>query len=168
VWRRVGARPTFVFLFVVCVACGYALWRARGPLLAVDYGANPWLWPPALAFYGGAIWIQKHVKRHLTFRIMAGVPELAEDRTGGRLLQGGVYARVRHPRYLAVTLSMIGWALFTNFLATYVLVPVTAGGLAAIAWFEERELRDRFGAEHDAYRRKVPMIIPRLSGLRGQ
>ena len=76
VWRRVGKPTTYTMLFVVFVACGYALWLARGPLLAVDYGTNPWLWTPGLAFYLGAVAIQTKIRRQLTFKVLAGVPEL--------------------------------------------------------------------------------------------
>lgn len=166
VWRRVGKPTTYTMLFVVFVACGYALWLARGPLLAVDYGTNPWLWAPGLAFYLGAVAIQTKIRRQLTFKVLAGVPELDASGKGGVLLDTGLYARVRHPRYLAVTLGQIAWAFFTNYLAMYALIPIIALGLAAVAWFEERELEARFGQAYAEYRRRVPMIIPRLRSAR--
>jgi len=56
----------------------------------------------------------------------------------------------------------VGWALFTNYLALYIAVPLTLGFLYLIARLEERELLDRFGVEYEQYRAEVPMLIPRL------
>ena len=162
VWRRVGKPATYAMLFVVFATSGYALWLARDPLLAVDYGTNPWLWAPGLVFFLGALGIQTKIRRQLTFKVLAGVPELDADGKGGELLDTGLYARVRHPRYLALTLGQIAWAFFTNYLVMYALIPVIGLGLAGIAWFEERELEARFGQAYVEYRRRVPMIIPRL------
>jgi protein-S-isoprenylcysteine O-methyltransferase Ste14 len=160
-WRRVGKGMTYTVLIVMYVACGYLLWSVRGPLLAVEYGTNQWLWLPAIAFYFAAVWIQVRIKKLLTFKIMAGVPELDRSGKGGKLLDTGLYARIRHPRYLAVTLGTVAWALFANYLAVYVFIPLLVIGLVAIAWFEERELVERFGEEYVQYRSSVPMIIPR-------
>jgi protein-S-isoprenylcysteine O-methyltransferase Ste14 len=93
---------------------------------------------------------------------MAGAPELDADGRGGELLTDGVYARIRHPRYVAVTLGVIAWALFTNFLGMYLLIPISVAGLLLIASIEERELVRRFGEEYAAYRSRVPMFIPRF------
>ncbi len=161
-WRAVGRATTFAFLIVMFVGVGYLVYRMRGPILAVDYGTNAWLWAPAVALYAGAVWIQRRIRKQLTFRVLAGVPELDPSGHGGELLSEGLYARIRHPRYVAVMLGTVSWALFTNFLAMYLVVPVTALGLLAIARLEERELVDRFGEEYEAYRRRVPMFIPRL------
>lgn len=162
VWRRLGKRATYAMLFVLFVACGYAVWLVRDPLLAVDYGTNLWLWAPGIAFYLGAIRIQTRIRRQLTFKVLAGSPELDPDGKGGALLDTGLYARVRHPRYLAVTLGQIAWAFFTNYLVMYIFIPILALALVAIAWFEERELEERFGQPYAEYRRRVPMIIPRF------
>ncbi len=162
-WRRLGKGTTYTVLAVMYVAGGYLLWRIRGPLLAVEYGANPWLWPPALTFYVAAIWIQLKIKKLLTFKVLAGVPELDRSGKGGKLLDTGLYAKVRHPRYLAVTMGMVAYALFTNYLAMYVLTSLLAIGLVAIAWLEERELVERFGDDYVQYRCRVPLIIPRSS-----
>ena len=164
VWRRVGKATTYSVLAVMFFGGMWLLYGQRETLMSVDYGTDPWLWLPAIVCYLLAMWIQIKIKKQLTFRILAGVPELDADGKGGKLLQEGLYARVRHPRYVAVLLGVIGWAMFTNYLAMYLLIPVSVLGLAGIAWFEERELARRFGAEYEDYRRRVPMFIPRFGG----
>jgi protein-S-isoprenylcysteine O-methyltransferase Ste14 len=162
VWRRLGKVTTFTVMFVMFVAMMYGLWTVRDVLLAIEYGADWRLWAPAVACYGLAAWIQMRIKKQLTFRVLAGAPELDADGKGGKLMSGGLYARMRHPRYVAVILGTIAWALFTNYLAMYVLVPVTVVGLLLVVTIEERELARRFGEEYARYRETVPMFIPRF------
>lgn len=47
-------------------------------------------------------------------------------------------------------------------IAGTLLVPYPA--FYARARAEERLLRDRFGADYEAYARRVPMLVPRLTG----
>ena len=162
VWRRLGKAVTFTALTLLFVGCGFLLWLVREPVLAVEFGTDPVLWGPAALLYGFATWMQIRIRRHLPFTVMAGAPELEADGKGGKLLDEGLYARLRHPRYVAVLLATIAWALVANYLAVYLMVPVLAVGLAAVARLEERELVDRFGAAYERYRATTPMFIPRL------
>ena len=52
-------------------------------------------------------------------------------------------------------------ALFTNYLAIWVLAAAFVPGLLAVIHFEERELGRRFGEAYERYRREVPRLIPR-------
>jgi protein-S-isoprenylcysteine O-methyltransferase Ste14 len=162
VWRKVGKTITFSLLAVMFLGVGYLCWLNRELLLGADLGTVRWLWAPAIVCYGFAAWIQVRIKKHLTFRILAGVPELEADGKGGTLLDEGLYARVRHPRYVAIILGIVAWALFTNYVGMYALIGVSVLALAGIAWMEERELLRRFGQDYADYRRRVPMFIPRL------
>ena len=164
-WRRVGKWGTFTFLGVMFVACGYGIWVARDTVLSTDFGTDARLWVPAAVCYALAAWLQIKIRRHLPFATLAGSPELDADGRGGRLLDEGVYARVRHPRYVAIILAIIAWALFTNFLGTYLLIVFTTVGLAGIVRFVERELVSRFGRAYEEYRSRVPMFIPRFGSV---
>ena len=53
---------------------------------------------------------------------MAGLPEVAPGGDGPGLLVEGIYGRIRHPRYIELTLGTLGWALFANYLAGYAIV----------------------------------------------
>lgn len=163
-WRGVGRTTTYMALAIVFVAVGVAVYLVRAPLLAVEYGTNRSLWIPAALCYAAAVWIQLKIRKQLTFHVLAGAPELEKGGAGGRLLADGLYARVRHPRYTGVILGVAAFALFTNYLAIYALVPASALGLGLIVRLEERELAERFGEEYERYRARVPMFIPR--GLR--
>jgi len=63
-------------------------------------------------------------------------------------------------------IAVAGWALLSNHLAAYAAVVVVIAALAVIIPIEERELVARFGAEYEAYRRRVPALIPRWGAER--
>jgi len=67
--------------------------------------------PAALAV---AIYVSH--RKYLTMRILTGVPELTGSQAG-ILLTEGIYSRTRHPRYVESILWILGYALFTNYLA---------------------------------------------------
>lgn len=161
-WRRLGKPLTFSLLAALYLGFAYLLWRVRGRALATEYGSEPLLWIPAALSYGTAAWIQTRIRKQLPFRVLSGAPELEADGHGGRLLETGLYARVRHPRYVAVILGVLGMALFANYLAAYAMVLLTVIGLLAVIRLEERELAARFGEPYDRYRARVPALLPRL------
>lgn len=81
--------------------------------------------------------------------------------TGAReLIARGLYARVRHPRYLGMMAGVLGACL---------IVALPALWLAGFVWFllallsigaEERELRARLGPAYAAYAEHVPALLP--------
>ncbi|NIR38153.1 MAG: isoprenylcysteine carboxylmethyltransferase family protein, partial [Actinobacteria bacterium] len=100
-------------------------------------------------------------RRHLTNRILAGVPELTEGEGGGTLLTEGIYARIRHPRYVEVAVGTFGYAFFANYGGAYVVAAATVPLLHLVVLLEERELVDRFGDRYREYQRSVPRYLPR-------
>ncbi len=164
-WRRLGVgRSLTVLIGTLLVACyiGF-LWRDR--LLGADLGLSP-----PLATVGTLLWlvsmgIEVKCRRHLKLRTLVGVPEVAADGPGA-LLTGGIYGRIRHPRYVAVFLGTWGWTLFANFSGAYLVVAISSLLLLGVVWIEERELHDRFGPAWDRYAETVPRFIPRRSGTR--
>ena len=96
----------------------------------------------------------------LSLRTLVGAPELnAESR--GVLLRDGIFARVRHPRYLGASLGLAATALFANHLGTYLLLAVFLPGIYVVTVLEERELVARFGDAYREYQRRVPRFLPR-------
>lgn len=163
-WRKLGPWLTYIIIIPLLVAFGALVYRARGPLLAVDFGTNLALLPLAIILYGISVYISFEGKKQLKFRTLVGLPELAPTKVPAKLLTEGIYARTRHPRYVAVILGVLGWCFFANYLATYLLVPVTVLALYLITVLEEKELHARFGEEYERYRQRVPRFIPKWKG----
>ena len=68
------------------------------------------------------------------------------------------------PGLVCAFFGVVAVALFSNYLAAYVIAGAIVPALYALTFFEERELRDRFGEEYAAYSRRVPKFVPRWSG----
>jgi len=165
-WRRLGLVPSYVLLFGIFFAIIGAIYALRGKLLAVEYGTNWLLVGIAGVLFAAGMTVQALAHRQLSVATFVGVPELQPSGKGGRLLQEGIYGRVRHPRYLAVMLGTVAMALFTNYLAAFVLAAIAFPWLYLIIVLEERELLDRFGDEYRSYQQRVPRLIPRLGAFR--
>jgi protein-S-isoprenylcysteine O-methyltransferase Ste14 len=159
-WRRLGIRWTFTVVGIVFLAVTLALASLHESVLAVSFRFS---WPlAALGFvlYAVSIALEVSCRRHLKFRILAGVPEVSGK--PGRLLTEGIYARVRNPRYLSLFFGVAAFALILNYLALYLAFVLFVPAVYGIILLEERELRERFGAEYEDYLRRVPRLIPRL------
>jgi protein-S-isoprenylcysteine O-methyltransferase Ste14 len=161
-WQRMGTRGTYLVVTPVCVALGVAVYLFRDPILGPDLGTNRALIIPGVILYLVSAWISIQTKRKLPVRTFAGVPEIAKDHSEGTLLQDGVYGVIRHPRYLSVIIGTAGFAMFVNYLGTYLIVLATVPALYLVVIMEERELAQRFGAEYEKYRSRVPAIFPRI------
>ena len=81
---------------------------------------------------------------------------------GHRVIDTGPYGFVRHPIYTGGFLAAFAAAavhahLFALLLALFVTIVFTCK-----AFLEERFLREEFGQSYEAYRRRVPMLVPFL------
>ena len=162
-WRRVGPGLTLMIWFSAILVGFYGLFNVRGSLLAVDYGTRWMLVGLGVVLYVLGSVVEKKCRRYLTLRTLVGIPELkATDEEPGKLLNEGIYARVRHPRYLGVMLGGTGLACIANYQAVWMvmaaLVPVTY----LLTVIEEKELCARFGEQYIRYAEQVPRIIPGL------
>jgi protein-S-isoprenylcysteine O-methyltransferase Ste14 len=126
----------------------------------VEYGTNPLLIALSVPVLIASLVLRRALGRQLKMRILMGIPELSAEPSGQKLLCEGIYARIRHPRYLEIFIALISYALFTNYLAAYAMLALSVPTLLAIIHIEERELRDRFGEEYVRYCAHVPRFWP--------
>jgi protein-S-isoprenylcysteine O-methyltransferase Ste14 len=159
-WRGVGVRATVTLHIGMIAAVAVGMYLLRGRLLAVQYGTNPALIAISVPVLLASLVLRRVLGRQLKMRILMGIPELAGEQGSQRLLCEGIYARIRHPRYLEVFIALTFCALFTNYLSAYVILAASVPVLLAIIHIEERELRDRFGEEYARYCARVPRFWP--------
>ena len=77
-----------------------------------------------------------------------------------RLVTNGLYGIIRHPSYLGLFVSVLGWGLaFRSGVGVLIAVLMLVVLLARIK-AEERLLSENFGAEYDAYRARTWRLIP--------
>jgi len=136
--------------------------RFRDVILATDYGTSHLLMALSAIPFALAVAIYVSHRKYLTLQIIVGVPELTGSREG-ILLTEGIYSRIRHPRYVETVLWILGYALFTNYLAMYVAFLLMLPIMHIVVLLEEKELKERFGAEYEEYCRHAPRYIPRVT-----
>lgn len=159
-WRRVGPAWTYLILTVPVIYAGRLLWNNQDSLLGRDLGTNPIIIALTVPVLIVAIQVTRARRHHLTNRILMGFPELSSSGKG-RLLTEGIYGRVRHPRYIEFLLFSFVYVGFANYSGTWILYALSVPLIHGIVLLEERELRARFGAEHEDYCRRVPRYVPR-------
>ena len=83
------------------------------------------------------------------------------------LVQRGLFAHSRNPLYLGNMLIYLGIAIVHGSLWFYAIgLPFFAFAYASLVAAEEDFLGQKFGAEYDAYCRRVNRFLPSLRGLR--
>jgi len=151
-------------------ALGSALFFAVAP--GVMAGLVPWLltgWdaydmPLPLRVIGGlltALGAAFLIQAFARF-VIEGLGTPAPVAPPERLVVGGIYRWVRNPMYVAVIATILGQALLLgrSVLVEWALVfwALTA---AFVRFYEEPNLRRRFGTEYEEYLRTVPGWVPR-------
>jgi isoprenylcysteine carboxyl methyltransferase (ICMT) family protein YpbQ len=160
-WRRFGNRSLWVAA-PVWLIFGVTLVVLRGRIFSQRLGRNPLTAVLGFGLIALAYRIDKRVREQFTLRRLVGIPEMEPHRNVRGVVRDGIYARIRHPRYLVYMLSFWGLAFVTSALGFFVLAIVSVLMYLIVAPLEERELRQQYGSEYEAYCQAVPRFLPRL------
>jgi len=174
-WRSFGAFSAFIvalftemygFPLTIYLLSGWLgtrfpgvdfLSHDAGHLLEVMFGwkANPHFGPfhlLSIVFIGGG------------FFLLAGAWRiLYAAQREHRLATTGIYARMRHPQYVAFVLIMFGFLLQWPTLLTVAMFPVLVIMYAYLARREESDMEKEFGDAYRAYAAETPRFFPKLS-----
>lgn len=90
-------------------------------------------------------------------RRLVGQAELSAK---GEMTTRGLYAHVRHPRYLGMMLGILGVCVVSGSQRLWLVAALWEIVSLGIIRLEERELRRRFGAAYAGYVQRVPMLLP--------
>jgi protein-S-isoprenylcysteine O-methyltransferase Ste14 len=165
-WRAKGIGVTYSVILTIIAAGLLGLFSIRHYLLDRDLGTSYLLVGLGVLCLVLSGTMRFAVHRHLTIANLLGLPEIAPDRYPRTLVTEGIYARLRHPRYVQLLIALIGYALIANYLASYFVVALWIPAIYIIVLLEERELRDHFGKAYEDYCRRVPKFMPRLRAAR--
>jgi protein-S-isoprenylcysteine O-methyltransferase Ste14 len=77
-----------------------------------------------------------------------------------RLAMTGLYARLRHPQYLAFIVIMLGFLLQWPTLLTLAMFPLLAMVYVRLARREEQDAAREFGEEYLQYAARTPAFLP--------
>jgi protein-S-isoprenylcysteine O-methyltransferase Ste14 len=93
----------------------------------------------------GTMWsVDVAIKEHHTLRI------------------SGPYRLTRHPIYTGLLSMLAGWAIALGFGQAVAIAAAISVAIVFKARAEERLLTQRFPDDYPPYRRRVPMLVPRL------
>jgi len=79
---------------------------------------------------------------------------------GGEVVDSGIYAHVRNPRYVGMIAAVTGACVLAATPLMWEVCGVWFVLVLIVIGFEERELRGRLGAPYIEYCRRVPRFIP--------
>jgi protein-S-isoprenylcysteine O-methyltransferase Ste14 len=164
--RRIGIVPAYLLIYAFYAAGMFSIWLVRDTILCIDFGYSLPLSVLAVVLFFLSIYIRVQWRRVLRPSTILGLPEIKGLHEPGDLVTRGIYSRVRHPRYLEVGLGLWAFALFSNYLAGYMVGLAYIPVILLVVELEEQELRNRFGTLYDDYCAGVPRFIPRMR-LRG-
>lgn len=128
-------------------------WTDRIGFWTIDGDAVRWL-GVALTAAGGAL------RRAPVFILGNRFSGLVAIQPGHILVTNGLYGVIRHPSYLGLLVSSLGWGLAfrsgVGVLLAILLIPPVIARIHA----EEALLRGQFGVQYDAYRARTARLIP--------
>jgi protein-S-isoprenylcysteine O-methyltransferase Ste14 len=155
-WRERGRSAYWVAVAAAWGLGGWLLYHFREQLFA----ATPrplWAILAGAALMAADVAILSAVETQLGGRRLVGQAELTGS---GELAVHGLYARLRHPRYLGMMLGVLGACLLAGSRPLWLVAALWWIAARVIIRLEERELRNRFGAAYAAYAERVPALLP--------
>jgi protein-S-isoprenylcysteine O-methyltransferase Ste14 len=172
-WRAMGVFSAFIvalftemYGFPLTIYLLSSWLGSRLPALSLTHSSGH-LWNDLIGWTGDPHLSPFHIGSYLfigagfwviitAWRVLWGAQQ------SGRLAVIGPYARLRHPQYAGFLLVMVGFLLQWPTLATLAMFPVLVLVYRRLAMGEEREVRQHFGIEWDAYAAGTPRFLPHL------
>jgi len=88
--------------------------------------------------------------------------KVAETHRTEKIVTTGVYSVVRHPQYLGGLLAHVGISFLFSAGYSLLSTPLMIVLIYLISRKEEEELIREFSGEYEDYKKKVPMLMPKL------
>jgi protein-S-isoprenylcysteine O-methyltransferase Ste14 len=168
-WTRIVPEPaersTYVLFSSIALIILFAFWKPMGGTVWEVHNSTA-----RAAIYGlfGFGWLLVLVTTFLINHFdLFGLRQVylhlrRREYTGLEFVTPGPYKLVRHPLYVGWLFAF--WATPTMTLAHLLFAAATTAYILIAIQLEERNLADALGADYAEYRRRVPMLIPRLFG----
>lgn len=168
-WTRVVPEPiersTYVLASSLALIALFAHWQPLGGMVWVveDPAARIALYA-MFAFGWGLVLVTTFLINHFDLFGLRQVWLHLRGRpyTNLRFVTPGPYRLVRHPLYVGWFFAF--WATPTMSAAHLVFAVATTAYILIAIQLEERDLVAAHGSDYSDYRRRVPMLVPRLFG----
>lgn len=160
-WRHF-VKGTYLLLGALYIAVGWAVYQASDWIGSYRMPINFVTILLGIACLTGDAIIWLGIAKDFGGKALIGLPELMPEKYPTKLVTTGIYARVRHPRYLGYLLLLLAVFFITGVVSLLALFLLLVILFYAVTVVEERELRNRFGEAYRDYQKSVPRLIPRL------
>jgi protein-S-isoprenylcysteine O-methyltransferase Ste14 len=132
--------------------------------------ANSFLFNLEFILFAKEYWVGRIIAFIGTFVLLLSFAQYLRNRhRGNKLIQSGLYSKIRHPQFTGIITITLGLTLMTTgsspmgnvglFQTTnYWLIQVF--GYIAIAKYEDWKLQKENGSEYAEYSQKVPFLFP--------
>lgn len=176
-WRSLGAFSAFVvalftemygFPLTIYLLSGWL--QSKFPETDIFSHEAGHLWNTVFGWSGNAHWDPMHILSNLVifggFIMLASawkVLHWAQQRH--TLATDGIYARIRHPQYVAFVVIMFGFLLQWPTLATAIMFPILVYVYVRLARSEERNALEVFGIRYRRYMDETPAFIPTVGQI---
>jgi protein-S-isoprenylcysteine O-methyltransferase Ste14 len=159
-WRRRRGRTYAAFAVLLWSSFECSFWITR-PLWMRETFARSW---PVLLLGAALIAVEpllvSRIENQLTGPILVGWAERDPEQFPPRVIDTGIYARLRHPRYVASMSALLGLAICSGSLRLVELSLLSIPIYWLLTEAEERELLARIGEPFREYRKRVPRFLP--------
>ena len=167
-WTRLVAepleRPIYVLASSLCLIAMFVFWQPLGGIVwQVDSTVGKAIAYALFAFGWGLVLVTTFLINHFDLFGLRQVWLHLLGKPYRRLhfVEPGPYKLVRHPLYLGWFFAF--WSTPTMSASHLVFAIMTTAYILVAIQLEERDLAAEHGASYEAYRRRVPMLIPRRS-----
>ncbi len=125
---------------------------------------NVWVLDGSTARYTGVIVFAIGLALRLApaFALGRRFSGLVAIQPGHTLETAGLYRYIRHPSYLGLVISLIGWSLVFRSLLGLLFASGVLGLLVCRMNAEEKLLAEQFGESYDSYRKRTWRLIPHV------
>lgn len=158
-WRWIGVWPTMGLHFLLMAVTAFSLFAVRDRLLGADFGFRPLFLLTAIPMILLALWLARIGKRVFGARLITGAAEILGEKDA--FVTDGIYAFIRHPRYLELMLFYWAAALISNYFGAWLAAAGVLLATQVLVRLEERELRERFGPAWEEYAARTPRFLPK-------
>jgi protein-S-isoprenylcysteine O-methyltransferase Ste14 len=172
-WRSFGAFAAFIvalftemygFPLTIYLLSGWL--QSRYPQLDLLSHDTGHLWWTILGIKGNPHFNFLHILSSILifwgFILLSSAWEvLYKAQRSHTLATTGIYARMRHPQYIAFIIILLGFLLQWPTILTLLMFPILLWMYTRLAFQEEREIRTEFGQDYNDYAATTPAFIPR-------
>jgi protein-S-isoprenylcysteine O-methyltransferase Ste14 len=161
-WRRHSGRAYAAYALLLWLSFEGLFWMTKAFWFQQTFDRTWQLWLLGAALIAVEPLLVSRIEGQLGGPILVGWAERDPTQFPPRVVDTGIYAWLRHPRYVAAMSALIGLAVFSGSLRLVELSALSIPVYWLLTEEEERELLARIGEPFREYRRRVPRFLPRI------